>query len=158
WTDNTFNPWWGCMKVSPACDHCYAERFANRKTRTQKQLWGKDAHRLISDGAYWNEPLKWNRRAERNGIRGRVFCGSMWDIMERRPDLNEPRRRLFELIEETPYLDWLLLTKRPQEFSSTLPKSWLKVPRPNVWLMTTVESQEYAWRIVEIVKVPAVVH
>jgi protein gp37 len=45
WSDNTFNPWWGCVKVSPACDNCYAERFAGRKTRTEAELWGKDATR-----------------------------------------------------------------------------------------------------------------
>jgi protein gp37 len=78
--------------------------------------------------------------------------------MERRADLNEPRQRLFRLIEETPNLDWLLLTKRPQEYSKFLPKTWLKEPRPNVWLMTTVEHQDYAWRVDEILKVPAVVH
>ncbi len=78
--------------------------------------------------------------------------------MERREDLNEPRQRLFRLIEETPNLDWLLLTKRPQEYSKLLPKTWLKDPRPNVWLMTTVEHQDYTWRIDEILKVPAVVH
>jgi protein gp37 len=158
WTDNTFNPWWGCVNVSPACDHCYAERFANRKTRTKDQLWGKDARRLISEDAYWGEPRKWDRRAERNGTRERVFCGSMCDVMERRADLTEPRQRLFRLIEETPSLDWLLLTKRPQEYSKLLPKAWLGDPRPNVWLMTTVEHQNYAWRIQEILKVPAVVH
>jgi len=82
----------------------------------------------------------------------------MCDVMERRADLNEPRQRLFGLIEETPNLDWLLLTKRPQEYSKLLPKAWLKEPRPNVWLMTTVEQQDYVWRIQEILKVPAIVH
>jgi protein gp37 len=158
WTDNTFNPWWGCVNVSPACDHCYAERFANRKTRTQDQLWGKDSRRLISNDGYWEEPVKWNHRAERTGSRERVFCGSMCDVMERRADLNEPRQRLFLVIEETPSLDWLLLTKRPQEYSKFLPKAWLKDPRPNVWLMTTVEHQDYAWRIEALMSVPAVVH
>lgn len=158
WTDNTFNPWWGCVNVSPACDHCYAQQFAGRKTRTKKQLWGKDAHRLISGDRYWEEPRKWNQRAERHGSRERVFCGSMCDVMERRADLNEPRQRLFSLIEETVNLDWLLLTKRPQEYAKLLPKSWLNKPRPNVWLMTTVEHGDYLWRIDEILKVPAVVH
>ena len=69
-----------------------------------------------------------------------------------------PGSAFFRLIEETPNLDWLLLTKRPQEYRKSLPKAWLKDPRSNVWLMTTVEHQDYAWRIDEILKVPAVVH
>jgi protein gp37 len=128
WTDHTFNPWWGCVNISPACDHCYAERFANRKTRTKDQLWGKDSRRLISNDGYWEEPRKWDRRAGRNVLRDRVFCGSMCDVMERREDLNEPRQRLFRLIEETANLDWLLLTKRPQEYAKFLPKAWLTDP------------------------------
>jgi protein gp37 len=158
WTDHTFNPWWGCVNVSPACDHCYAERFANRKTRTSDPLWGKDSLRLVSSDDYWQGPVKWNRRAERLGTRYRVFCGSMCDVMERRPDLNAPRQRLFRLVEETPNLDWLLLTKRPQGYSKLLPKTWLATPRRNVWLMTTVENSEYLWRIDALLHVPAVVH
>ena len=158
WTDHTFNPWWGCVNVSPACDHCYAERFANRKTRTKDPLWGKDARRLITTEKQWKEPLRWNRSAERRGIHERVFCGSMMDVMEARCDLDAPRQRLFRLIEETPHLDWLLLTKRPQEFVKLLPKSWLANPRPNVWLMTTVESAKYLWRIDALLEAPAVVH
>jgi protein gp37 len=158
WTDNTFNPWWGCVNVSPACDHCYAETFAARHTRTKVELWGKDAHRSISSDAYWDAPRTWSHRAQKTGIRERVFCGSMCDVMERRADLNEPRHRLFNLIEDTPYLDWLLLTKRPQEYRHFFPKSWLKDPRHNVWVMTTCESQEFVWRIEEILKVPAIVY
>lgn len=158
WSNNTFNPWWGCVKVSEACDNCYAERFAGRNTRTEKQLWGKDSHRMISGDDYWQSPVTWNRRAERTGIRERVFCGSMCDIMERRPDLDAPRQRLFKLIEETPYLDWLLLTKRPHEYKKFLPKAWLDNPRHNVWLMTTCESQKHIHRIHELIHVPALVH
>jgi protein gp37 len=82
----------------------------------------------------------------------------MCDVMERREDLNEPRQRLFRLIEEMPNLDWLLVTKRPQEYCKLLPKPWLNEPRPNVWVMTTVESEDYIWCIDGILNVPAVVH
>jgi protein gp37 len=158
WADATFNPWWGCTKVSPACDHCYAATFAGRKTKTKDELWGKDAARLISSDDYWAVPLRWNDKAGKTGIRTKVFCGSMCDVMERRSDLNAPRQRLYKLIEATPNLDWLLLTKRPQEYSKFLPEAWIAKPRPNVWLMTTCESQEHVWRIEALVKVPAVVH
>ena len=76
--------------------------------------------------------------------------------MERRTDLDAPRQRY--LIEETLHLDWLLLTKRPHDHRKLLPSSWLREPRPNVWLMTTIELQQYDSRIEEILKVPAVVH
>jgi protein gp37 len=145
----------GLYQCKPACDHCYAEAIDGRHTRNPDKHWGKDAPRLISSDAYFMEPLKWNRLATE---REQVFCGSMCDIMERRDDLTEPRNRVFELIEQTPNLDWLLLTKRPHEFKNFLPKTWLADPRPNVWLLTTVESADYLWRIEELVKVPAVVH
>jgi protein gp37 len=152
WCDHTFNPWWGCVEVSPACDHCYARELA---ARFQPGLWGKDAERHIQGDGYWDQPFKWNRKAERAGVRARVFCGSMCDVAERRPDLDAPRERLRGLIDRTPWLDWLLLSKRPQDFGLVLPAGNV---RQNIWLLTTVESQEYAWRIDELLKHPAVVH
>jgi protein gp37 len=158
WTHHTFNPWWGCVNVSPACDHCYAERFANRKTRTRQNLWGKDSVRFPASDRQWDDPVRWDRLAEKNGIRSRVFCGSMCDVMEKRNDLDPARERLFDLIEKTPNLDWLLLTKRPQEYRKQLPKEWLANPRHNVWLMTTCETEDYLWRIEEMMQAPAVVY
>lgn len=168
WCHHTFNPWWGCTKVSPACDHCYAETLARRfgysETGKHFPIWGKDAERRTMSDAYWLEPLKWNRASKRAGERRTVFCGSMCDVMEDHSPafpadawLPELRQRLYLLIEATPHLDWLLLTKRPQNFRRFLPQSWLRSPLPNVWLMTTVESQEYAWRAVELLRTPAAV-
>ncbi len=154
WTDHTFNPWWGCVKVSPGCDNCYAESFSKR---TGNSVWGKDAPRRFFGDAHWNEPLKWDRDAERDGVRRRVFCASMADVMEDRRDLDDSRTRLYSLIQHTPHLDWLLLTKRPQNFRRLLPATWVESPQPNVWLMTTVESDEYIWRVKELLTVPAVV-
>lgn len=152
WTHHTFNAWIGCTKVSPACDHCYAE--TQNKHRAWVDGWGKDAPRKITSDSYWREPLKWNRQAEQ---RERVFCGSLCDVMEDRPDLVEPRQRLYMLIESTPNLDWLLLTKRPQNFRRFLPQSWLDKPRHNVWGMTTVEANAYRWRIDALAETPFVV-
>lgn len=158
WTDYTFNPWWGCTRVSPGCDHCYAETWAKRCGLT---VWGKDAERRFFGDKYWNEPLKWDWDAQVAGVRRRVFCGSMCDVMEDRPelvlgnaDLHACRARLFDLIERTANLDWLLLTKRPQNFQRFLPAAWLKNPRPNVWGMTTVESSEYLWRVEKLLATP----
>jgi len=145
WTKCTFNYVWGCTKVSSGCDHCYAEREA---VRYGHQVWGKDAPRREMSEVYWHQPLKWNRDAEAAGERWRVFCGSHCDVMEEGVYLQGIReRQLYPLIEATPQLDWLLLTKRPQNFRRFLPKAWLEKPLPNVMGMTSVETEEYRWRI-----------
>jgi protein gp37 len=138
WTDHTFNPWWGCERVSPACDNCYAEVWARRLGHT---LWGKDAPRRFFSDAHWNEPLRWNRQAAREAIRRRVFCASMADVFENRPDLNSQRERLWQLIEMTPNLDWLLLTKRPANVRVKAP--WRARWPENVWIGTTAENQQW---------------
>ena len=153
WCDHTWNPWMGCTKVSPACDRCYAETLT--KNRMGLKLWGHDAPRQVTTDRYWKQPLKWDKEAAEEGRRARCFCGSLCDIMEVRPDLDPVRKRLYELIPQTPNIDWLLLTKRPQEFHKKLPLAWMAQPRPNVVLMTTVESEEYSWRILELMGTPA---
>ncbi len=158
WTDATFNPWWGCTKVSPACDNCYAERDSKRygfgETGSQFPIWGKDSQRRFFGDKHWNQPRKWNAQAEKDGKRLRVFCASMADVMEDRRDLDEWRVKLWKLIEETPNLDWLLLTKRPQNFRRFLPEAWIESPMQNVWGMTTVESPQYLWRVDSLLKTP----
>jgi protein gp37 len=138
WTDHTFNPWWGCTKVSQACKFCYAEVWAKR---TGAKLWGPRAPRRFFSEAHWREPLKWDIEAAATGRRPRVFCASMADVFEYRAELHYWRERLWDLIEQTPNLDWLLLTKRPQRIRFT--RRWPEWPR-NVWLGTTVEDQETA--------------
>ena len=139
WTHHTFNPWWGCVKVSPACDHCYAESWAKR---VGSDVWGPESQRRFFTDAHWKEPLKWNRDAAAAGTRRRVFCASMADVFENRPDLISSRQRLFELIAATPMLDWLLLTKRIHLVKKLLPKNY-ELPA-HVWIGTTVENDEYA--------------
>jgi len=139
WTHHTFNPWWGCIKVSPACKHCYAESWARR---LGLELWsGKSPRRFFGD-AHWREPLRWDRDAQAAGRRRRVFCASMADVFEARRELDQSRQRLWALIESTPNLDWLLLTKRPERVPENAP--WKKVWPTNVWLGTTVENQHWA--------------
>lgn len=151
WTDHTFNPWWGCTKVSPACDNCYAEAWARR---TGHAVWGaKTPRRFLSD-FYWKQPIRWNREAKKNGRRERVFCASMADVFEWRADLSPSRARLWELIEQTPFLDWLLLTKRPHLIHRLNP--WGADWPNNVWLGATVESQKFVEkRVHHLVDVPA---
>ncbi len=157
WTHHTFNPWWGCVEVSPACDNCYARELA--VNRWKIDVWGKDKPRRFFTDKHWNEPRKWNVAAKNLGVRHRVFCASMADICEERPDLDPQRERLWKLIEETPDLDWMLLTKRPENYPAMLPQSWVADPRRNVWLGTTAENQRRAdERIPELFKVPALVY
>jgi len=154
WTHHTFNCWRGCVKVSEGCANCYANAFSHRMG---EDFWGKDKPRKFYGEKHWNEPLKWNRKAFEAGVMNRVFCGSMCDCMEDRPDLLNERKRLFTLIEKTNNLIWLLLTKRPENFLKFLPQEWIKTPRENVWLMTTIENEKNMWRAKELAKVPAVV-
>lgn len=157
WTDHTFNPWWGCVKVSPGCEHCYAESLSKRFGR---HIWGpaKTTDRMITSDTNWRQPLAWNRQAEAEGRSRRVFCASMSDVFEDHPQLDEPRRRLWRLIAHTPYLDWQLLTKRPENIAHMLPDDWGN-GWPNVWLGTSVEDQRRAdLRIPLLVRVPAMVH
>lgn len=154
WTHHTFNPWWGCSKVSPACTHCYAESWARR---VGLQLWGRVTARRFFSDEHWREPLKWNRDAERQGQRKRVFCASMADVFEAREDLDPWRTRLWTLIQDTPCLDWLLLTKRPENATRMIP--WRNGWPANVWFGTTVENQTYAKKRVPILlDVPALTH
>jgi protein gp37 len=139
WTNHTFNPWWGCIKVSPGCENCYAETFARR---VGQRVWGpaKTTPRRVFGEKHWAEPLKWNREAEAAGERRRVFCASMADVFEDHPTAHAERLRLWELIRATPHLDWQLLTKRPENIAAYLPEDWGKGYR-NVWLGTTAEDQ-----------------
>lgn len=142
WTHHTFNPWWGCAKVSPACENCYAELWAKR---TGQQLWGVSSTRRFFGNTHWREPLLWNQEARTAKKRSRVFCASMADVFESRADLDEHRQRLWRLIRETPHLDWLLLTKRPENIGGMVP--WKNGSWPdNIWLGTTVENQQFAER------------
>jgi protein gp37 len=87
WTDSTFNPWLGCLRVSPACDHCYAAALAKRtgrRDRHGRDLWDPHAERVRTSPDYWRQPLRWNRDAQAEGRRHRVFCASMADIFDNR--------------------------------------------------------------------------
>jgi protein gp37 len=137
WTTHTFNPWIGCQKVSPGCDHCYAEGWAKRSGQVQ---WGPHADRKRTSVANWRKPHGWARAAKLAGERHRVFCASLADVFDNQADPSW-RADLFRLIECTPELDWLLLTKRPENIAKMLPDDW-GVGYANVWLGTTCEDQK----------------
>lgn len=160
WADHTFNPWTGCTKVSPACDHCYAESWAKRSGTVQ---WGARQPRRRTTPANWRLPIKWNAQAAAAGMRYRVFCASLADVFDNEVPV-QWREDLFNLIAETPSLDWLLLTKRIGNVRAMLDSycasdghpgarwdAW-----PNVWIGATVCNQEEADRdIPKLLEVPA---
>lgn len=178
WTDHTFNPWWGCQKVGPGCDHCYAETLDKR---TGGQHWGPGAARRRTGEKNWQDPIRWNKQAfwqcEECGQRGtdkdlaktkgqpcyhemtapvrqRVFCASMADVFD---NAVEPQWRhdLFSLILSTPNLDWLLLTKRIGNVRNLVDASVFEACK-NIWLGATIVNQEEADRdIPKLLAVPA---
>ena len=151
WTDHTFNLVWGCDEVSPACDNCYARVFAHR---LGYDVWGKDKPRKTFGLKHWNQPLKWNKAAEKLQVRKRVFCSSMCDVFENHPTVIQELEKLWPLIKQTPWLDWQLLTKRPARIKRHLPNDWGE-GYDNVWLGTTIESNDYIGRANHLKSFPA---
>ena len=161
WTDHTFNPWTGCTAVSPGCDHCYAEAQSKRNPRAFGS-WVPGEPRRRTSPTYWKQPLAWNRKAAAERRRARVFCASMAEVFDNQVPYDW-RDDLWRLIAETQDLDWLLLTKRPQNIAKMLPEPAIHFrappwPWPHVWLGTTVENQQEAdRRIPHLLSVPATV-
>lgn len=168
WADHTFNPWEGCQKIGPGCDHCYAETRNARFAGGTAINWGPGAPRRRTSASNWQQPLKWNREAAAKGIRYRVFCASLADVFDNAvPDTW--RWDLFRLIDKTPHLDWLLLTKRIGNARNMLNEAascvmgdfvgkdaWDMQPWPNVWLGATIVNQEEADRdIPKLLAIPA---
>lgn len=156
WCHHTFNPWRGCTKVSAGCTHCYAETMSKRNPKTLG-VWGDSGTRVVASEAMWREPLKWDKAAVKAGERRRVFCASLADWLEDRPELVAPRVRLYHLIEQTKNLDWLLLTKRIENYQrfqggDGVPRSWTESVRSNVWLGVSVENQAAADERISLLK------
>lgn len=154
WTDHTFNPWIGCQKVSPGCDHCYAESLAKRYGWVE---WGPHGERKRTSAANWKKPPQWDRAARAAGKRPRVFCASLADVFDNQVP-EHWRIDLFDLIGNTENLDWLLLTKRPENIAKMLPTNWNVADWSNVWLGTTCEDQfayDRRWPILR--EIPAAV-
>jgi protein gp37 len=159
WCDSSFNPWIGCTRKSDACLHCYAE-IMNKRWKWNGGTWGPRAPRKISAESNWNEPLNWDAQAA-NGVRGKdsehwlVFAGDLCDIFDREGSA-EARERMWELFRRTPHLTWLMLTKRPENFSRFLPADWGRKGYANVWLGVTSENRKEAGRRIGILrKTPA---
>lgn len=157
WCDHTFNGWIGCARISPACENCYAEALNDRYKWAE---WGPHGTRHVTSRANWMLPKRWNAEAAAAGVRRRVFCASLADVCEDRPELVAPRAKLYALTEATPSLIWLMLTKRPDAAD----RLWAQaagrqndVWGPNVHIGTTVEDRRWGVPRIEILRsVPAV--
>lgn len=171
WATHTFNPWIGCTRISPGCDHCYAASLAQRYGWV---TWGepgvKGTYKRTSD-ENWRKPLRWAKAARKANLeslmsqqpfphRPRVFCASLADVFDNQVP-EEWRHDLWRLIRETPELDWLLLTKRPENIERFLPAYWhsnWKYGWSNIWLGFTAEDQPHFDRRWPIVRdIPAAV-
>ena len=154
WCDHTFNIAWGCFKISPGCTNCYADTLS---ARFGNDVWGKDKPRKTFGVKHWNEPLKWNKAAEKDGAKHKVFSSSMCDIFEDHPTITAEREKLWDLIRKTPNLIWQLLTKRADRIKDNLPEDWGN-GWPNVWMGVSIENDDYVWRADCLREVSAVVH
>jgi len=139
WTDKTWNPWSGCNKISAGCANCYAAALPPGMRRGA--AWGLNTPRVRASAAYLEEPFAWQRKAAREGQRIKVFCASTADFFEDREDLDLWRADALGRMEATPALDWLVLTKRPENAVSCL--GGRELP-PNVSIGTSVENQAAA--------------
>lgn len=146
WTTHTFNPVVGCTKVSAACDFCYAAEYANKWEPLV--TWGEPGTKSVlrrTSESNWKKPLAWDRKAignipEHGPRRQRVFCASLSDVFDNDWE-KDWRDDLWQIIAITRNLDWLLLTKRPQNVESMVPVMWRDQWPSNIWLGTTTENQ-----------------
>lgn len=154
WCHHTFNPWIGCSKVSEGCKFCYAENWDKRYN--EGEHWGPGAPRRITSKANWNQPRKWNKLAVERNERQRVFCASLADVFDNEAP-EEARTNLWSLAEELTNLDWLFLTKRPQNIVKMVPANWVQNPLKNVWYGTSVENNVVRDRIKILADIPAAI-
>lgn len=169
WTDGTFNPWIGCTRVSPGCQNCYAENLMD--ARYGRVKWGPGNPR--SRTKTWGDPVRWNRQAAKDGVRKKVFCASLADWLDDGvPD--EWRADLLSLVFSCESVDWLMLTKRPENFANLVGRASMFLSKSaedsekmmrwsvgawfpdNVWFGVTAENQEWWDRRVPILEsIPA---
>jgi len=156
WTQETHNPWTGCTKVSAGCLNCYAATLAQRNLRGDgfNVKWGKGQARIRNSSEYRSKPLAWEKKAKKTGQRIKVFAASMADVFDEEVDPSW-RTDFWNVVRQTPTLDWQILTKRPQNILEMLPSGWGEGWN-NVWLGTSVEDQTRAEERIPILSsVPA---
>lgn len=151
WTDATWNPVAGCSLASPGCTNCYAMRMAARLESMGVSKYvgltrksggrAKWTGRIHCDEPALSVPHRWRQPRK-------VFVNSMSDLFH--PEVPEEFiRKVWDVMAATPRHDYQLLTKRPDRMRQLLGTPDFDV-LPNVWVGTSVESQEVAHRIDEL--------
>lgn len=138
WAHNSHGFWYGCREVRQGCVHCYAKR----------QMAGKFDFRVVTRAAGFDKPLSWKEPS-------RVFVCPWSDFFIEEAD--PWRDDAWSIIRQTPHLDYIILTKRPQNILHRLPDDWDQ-GYPNVWLGVSVELQRWVSRIAILLLVPSAVH
>lgn len=147
WTHHSWNPWQGCQKVSPGCDHCYMFRDKLRYGQDPE-----DIHR--SAPATFNRPLRWEREAAATGVHRLVFTASWSDVFAKKADAW--RGDMWSIVRRTPHLIYQMLTKLPTRIEQCLPDDWGPNGYPNVWLGVSAENAEWWARRVPVLRsIPA---
>lgn len=142
WTHLTFNPWIGCTKVSPACDHCYAEALATSRLKVE---WGPGAERRRTAKSTWAKLTRWQRIAADAGVMLNVFCASLADVFDNEVDPSWRIALAAEII-ASPNLRWMLLTKRIGNARKMLMEMFPEGVPDNIALGVTIANQEEADR------------
>lgn len=150
WTDNTWNPWWGCTEVGPGCDFCYARIFA---ARLGKAKWGDDVPRVRTSTQVWDSLDTWERKAIKTGVPIKVFCASMSDFFENHPDVGPWRTEGWERIKRCPHLRFQILTKRGSNIPKMLPDDWGPAYAHVGFMCTVVNPVEAARDVPRLLKV-----
>jgi len=150
WAHHSFNAWWGCRKISPACDNCYAEAMAKR---TGRDCFGPSP-RYRTKGP-WKEVVKWDRDAGKRGVRERLFVNSMSDFFEDNDELHEWRVDALMILEDMQNLDVMFLTKRPAIAAKYFDEYYHDLP-DHFWVGVTAENQSfYNLRVDALQTIPA---
>lgn len=134
WTDYTWNYIWGCTKVSPGCDRCYAERFTKRLGRDFSEI------RLIPNNL--NKPLKVKEPS-------RFFVNGFSDFFHHEVT-DEMRGKMVDVMNGAPQHVYQILTKRPGPMRRWLEQFKSEDVPSNWWFGVSVESEKYLWRIYEL--------
>lgn len=138
WTEATWNPWYGCTKISPGCKFCYMYR--------DMQRYGRDPFTVTRAKTTFSAPLRWKEPRM-------VFTCSWSDFFIDAAD--DWRDEAWEIIRRTQHT-YQILTKRPALIADRLPKFWDEI-KSRAWLGVSVESPEYRWRMDVLREVPATV-
>lgn len=137
WTEATWNPWYGCDKVSPGCAHCYMFR--------EQRQYGRDPEVVTRSKTKFREPLSWKEPRV-------IFTCSWSDWFHEAADAW--RDEAWDIIHRTPEHTYQVLTKRAERIADHLPADWGR-GYPNVWLGVSVENQKFTSRISILKATPA---